>query len=132
MKKPRSPIIVILVILFFIVGTSIFLYLMMPEKKNDIAKDVPEDSTTSLTYSKPSVIFTEHITPCEVTVNQEFWLESDDSIAQKFPGIDDVVIYSGRGKSDIPVGRWKGPISFYDPKDSLNGHKSFRIYRRNG
>ena len=72
--------------------------------------------------------FQEYLTPCEVTENRGFYLESDDSIAEKFPGISEVIIYPGKGKSRVPEGRYKGPIKFFDPSDSLNGHKSFRIY----
>jgi hypothetical protein len=85
-----------------------------------------EDSTP---LSLP--LFTEYVTPCEVIEDREFYLESDDPIGEKFLGIDEVVIYSGRGRSQAPAGRWKGPIKFFDPSDPLNGKKSFRIYPKN-
>lgn len=67
-------------------------------------------------------------TPCEYEMNSGFTLESDDSIAQKFPGIKEIIIYPGRGELWVPHGRLKGLIKFFDPSNPKEGHKNFKIY----
>ena len=87
-----------------------------------------DETTTDNSSSDKKPTFTTHITPCEWTENGEFYLESDDPIAQKFPSIPQIITYSGKGQSEVPYGRKKGPIKFWDPNDPINGRKKFRIY----
>ena len=112
---------ILLVVFLLILAIFIYRIFFFPSKKEDGQKGY--SNQTQYGYINLT-------TPCEYEMNNAFTLESDDPIAQKFPGIDEPIIYAGKGESWIPPGRLKGYIKFYDPTNPKEGHKNFRIYPR--
>lgn len=127
-SSPLTLVVIIAVVIIVITAVIISFSSSAKTEKGEDSEKKEKTSEHGDYRPAPQPLFTEHVTPCEIVENGEFYLESDDPIAEKFPGIDGVIIYSGKGKSQAPSGRWKGPIKFFDPEDPLNGHKSFRIY----
>lgn len=117
-------VVIICLIIFFVVPL-IWNYF------SDINKGQPYKVLPPTENTSNAVVFQAYTTPCEIRIKGWFNVESDEPIGMKFPGVPKPVIYSGKGILNVPPGRLKGPVKFFDPKDEKNGNISFRIYSNN-
>jgi|SRR3989344_4606963 len=98
-------------ILFTILFLSIFIFIVIPlifeeEEENSYSlskKEIAGDNSNLKNSKEFLKLMFDDYTPCNIPINYKFELDTQgDPISLKFPGVDRIIYYSGKGTIKVP------------------------------
>lgn len=123
-EKQNAPVTGIPSFVYFGIFATMFLILIVfligscssEEDENTLSSKKKKTRTLVLRYDE--------FAPCDLRFDYEFELDTQgDSISLKFPGVAELIKYSGKGKIEVPDYRKKGKVQI----NSLNPSIQARV-----